>query len=164
MQKQSTQLPEIKLIGLTVRTKNADEMDPQTSKIAPLSGAYWSNDTASLFAHRTNPSRTFAVYTEYESDENAEYTYFIGEEVDSFEGQDLETFSTLTIAPRAYTQFTTESGAMPGVVIDAWQAIWQMDGSDFGAKRSYQADFEIYDHRAADPINAMIDIFIGVES
>lgn len=35
---------------------------------------------------------------------------------------------------------------------------------NFGGKRKYIADFEIYDQRAADPNNAVIDIYIGMTS
>ena len=41
--------------------------------------------------------------------------------------------------------------------------IWQMGPSDWPGKRSYIADFEVYDDRAADPSNAVVDIFIGLE-
>lgn len=163
MQKHLAQLSEIKLIGLKIRTNNQDEMDPSKSKIGPLAGSYWSNDTASVFQHRSSAGMTYSVYTEYESDETGEYTYFIGEQVDSFEGQDLEAFATLTIPASDYAKFTTEPGAMPDVVISAWMKIWKMTDADFGGKRKYIADFEVYDHRAADPTNAVLDVYVGVE-
>lgn len=52
---------------------------------------------------------------------------------------------------------------MPEVVISAWQKIWAMNENDFGGKRKYVADFEIYDQRASDPNNTIIDICIGIE-
>ena len=53
---------------------------------------------------------------------------------------------------------------MPDVVISAWQKIWAMDGNDFGGKRKYIADFEVYDERASNPNNTVIDIYIGTEA
>lgn len=50
---------------------------------------------------------------------------------------------------------------MPDIVIQAWQAIWKMTPEDLGGKRTYRADFEIYDQRAQDPQNSVVDIYIG---
>ena len=38
-----------------------------------------------------------------------------------------------------------------------------MNENDFGGKRKYIADFEIYDERAVDSHNTVIDIYIGIE-
>jgi predicted transcriptional regulator YdeE len=49
-------------------------------------------------------------------------------------------------------------------VIDAWQQIWKMTTADFGGKRAYRADFEVYDERARDPTNTSLDIYVGIIS
>lgn len=51
---------------------------------------------------------------------------------------------------------------MPNIVIDSWQEIWQMSSSELGGSRNYHTDFEIYDKRASDPLNTIIDIHIGI--
>lgn len=38
-----------------------------------------------------------------------------------------------------------------------------MSANDLGGERVYIADFEIYDQRAADPSNAIADIYIGIK-
>ena len=162
MNKAKINLNELKLVGLTARTNNKNEMNPDASKIGALAGNYWGNQIANAFKHRKNPGVTYAVYTEFESDENGDYTYFIGEEVECFDDQDLEQFKTLTIPASNYQKFTTEAGKIPDIVINAWQQIWQMNEKDFGGKRQYIADFEIYDQRASDMNNAVLDIFIGI--
>ena len=164
MKKQQTQLGEIKLVGLTARTNNKNEINPEESKIAALASLYSGKQLANGIKHRVNPGVTYSVYTEYESDEHGEYTYFIGEQVDSFEDQDLENFKNLTIPSSSYTKFTTEPGKMPDVVIGAWQEIWAMQAEDFGGKRKYIADFEVYDERAANPSNTSLDIYIGIDA
>lgn len=162
MQKQKVQLPEITLVGLTARTNNKNEMNPEVSKIGALAGLYWGNQVANNIQHRAKPGVTYAVYTEFESDEQGDYTYFIGEAVNSLQNQDLDKFKTITIPASGYTKFTTESGKMPEIVISAWQKIWAMNQNDFGGKRKYVADFEVYDERAANPHATVIDIYIGV--
>lgn len=83
--------------------------------------------------------------------------------MDSIENQDLSQLKILTIPKSNYQKFTTEPGKMPDVVISAWQKIWAMKEDDFGGKRKYIADFEVYDQRASDPNNTVIDIYIGIE-
>lgn len=162
MKKELMTKSEIKLIGLTTRTNNKNEMNPEISKIGKLAGHYWSQNIASQIPHRKNPGVTLSVYTEYDSNEHGDYTYFIGEEVSSFENVPSE-FQKLTIPAAKYQKFTTLAGKMPEVVINAWQQIWKMSANDFGGERAYIADFEVYDQRAIDPTNTSLDIYIGIE-
>lgn len=162
MKKVAVNKPSIKLVGLTTRTKNADEFNPATAKIGPLIGDYFSHGVAQLIANRTNPGITIAAYTDYESDHTGEYTYFIGEEVSSFENIP-DGLHFMTIPESEYQRFTTPAGQMPAIVIQAWEKIWQMTPETLSAKRAYIADFEIYDERSMDPNNAVVDIYIGVK-
>ncbi len=162
MQKELANKSEIKFVGLSARTNNKNEMNPQTSKIGELVGRYRGQNLAAQIRNRKNPGVTLSVYTEYDSNEHGDYTYFIGEEVSSFENIP-DAFQKLTIPASKYQKFTTPSGKMPEVLINAWQEIWKMTPDDFGGKRAYQADFELYDQRAADPANTSLDIYIGVE-
>lgn len=162
MKKELINKGEIKLVGLTARTNNKNEMNPQTSKIGELAGRFWGQNIAGQISNRKNPGVTFSVYTEYESNEHGDYTYFIGEEVDSFENIPSG-LQKLTMPAAKYQKFTTPSGKMPEVVIQAWQQIWKMTVNDFDGERAYVADFEVYDQRASDPANASLDIYIGIK-
>lgn len=161
MQKSTIKLPEIKLVGLTVRTSNPLEMDPATAKIGGAVQNYYQAMCADKIMLRKTPWTTYSVYTNYESDFTGEYTYFIGEEVLDFEDQPDE-FQQLIIPQQNYTKFTTAPGAMPDVCLSAWQKIWQMTMEDLCGKRAYKADFEIYDQRASDPTNSVLDIYVGI--
>lgn len=162
MQKELTNKPEIRLIGLTIRTNNKNEMNPATTKIGVLAGHYWGQSIAEQISNRKNPGVTFSVYTDYDSDEHGDYTYFIGEEVTSLENIPAN-MQKLVIPTSKYQKFTTPIGKMPDVVISAWQQIWKMTPADFGGARAYIADFEVYDQRASDPANASLDIYIGIK-
>lgn len=162
MKKELSNKPEIKLVGLTTRTNNLNEMNPEKSKIAELAGRFWSQNMASQISNRQNPGVTLSIYTEYDSNEHGDYTYFIGEEVSSFDDVSAD-LQKLTIPAAKYQKFTTLPGKMPEVVIHAWQKIWGMTEKDFGGERAYVADFEIYDQRASDPANASLDIYIGIK-
>jgi len=162
MQRLKVIQPEIKLVGIQVRTNNKAEADPAHAKITPTVLQYYREQLSELIHHRMNPGTTFCVYTEYASDFTGEYTYFIGEEVETFRNIH-ETMDKLIIPEQTYTKFTTEPGPMPMVVIEAWKQIWQMGEKDFGGERRYVADFEIYDDRAHDESQTALDIYIGIK-
>jgi predicted transcriptional regulator YdeE len=162
MKKIIVELPEIKLVGITTRTDNAGEMNPETAKIGTTMHRFFGGNMQDKIINRKNPGRVYAAYTSYESDEGGKYTYFLGEEVTIFDGTSKE-FEMLTIQPQTYVKFTSEAGAMPAVVIDMWHKIWAMDAGDLGGKRAYIADFEIYDERSMDPKNTIVDIYIGIK-
>jgi len=102
-------------------------------KIASMARKYKDEKLADHFKNRLPPVIAYAVYIEYERDEYGEYTYFIGEWVESFGGHDTERFEQLVIPASYYQKFTTCSAKMPDVVVDAWQNIWQMRPTDSGA-------------------------------
>jgi predicted transcriptional regulator YdeE len=162
MKKELANKSEIKLVGLTARTNNKNEANPETSKIGELMCRYWTQNIATQISDRKNPGVTLSVYTQYDSNEHGDYTYFLGEEVNSFENIPTDLHS-LTIPAAKYQKFTTPQGQMPEVVISAWQQIWKMSEDDFGGKRAYVADFELYDQRASDPAQASLDIYIGIK-
>lgn len=162
MKKEKAALPEIKLAGITARTNNANEADPSLAKITPTVQRWFQENLSAKIPHGVNPGRTFCAYTEYESDFRGDYTFFVGEEVSSFDGLPAGV-KALAVEAQDYAKFTTNSGPMPDIVIAAWQEIWQMTPNDLEGQRRYSTDFEVYDGRAADPQNAVVDIYIGIK-
>ena len=161
MNKTMQKISEIKLVGITARTSNAREMAPETSQIGSTMQKFFGNGMQAHIFGRKNPGTVFAVYTNYASDENGEYTYFLGEEVNNFENIQ-QGFETLTIPAQTYVKFTSDPGKMPAVCIDMWQNIWKMNAADLGGERAYLADFEVYDERSHNPEHAVLDIYMGV--
>lgn len=162
MQKNLISVPEMKLVGITARTNLASEMNLATAKIGATVQKYFQQGLSGKIQNRKKPGVTYCVYTNYESDFTADYTYFIGEEVSGFEdvAADCE---TLVIPVQHYAKFTTEAGPMPAVCIGAWQKIWAMTAAELGGERAYIADFEVYDERALDPQNTVLDIYVGLK-
>jgi len=161
MNKTNTQLLEIRLIGVTERTSNALEMNQDTAKISATMKKFFSCDMQGQILERKNPGTVFAVYTNYQSDEHGEYTYFVGEEVNDFRNIP-QGFETLIIPAQNYVKFTSNPGQMPWVCIDMWKNIWQMTPSDLSGIRSYIADFEVYDKRSHNREQAVLDIYLGI--
>lgn len=161
LKKETTTLPTMKLIGISACTSNAGEFNPETAKIGATIQKYITEGLYNKIPNRKTLGKTYCVYTEYESDYTGAYTYFIGEEVDA-NSEVPEGLTTLTIPAQSYAKFTTEPGPMPAVCINAWMDIWKMTSEDFGSDRSFKADFEVYDERALDPTNTVLDIYIGI--
>lgn len=164
MQKITTLLEEIKLVGLKTfaRTNNIAEANTDTALIPKTMQEYFGKNISAAINERKNPGKIYCVYYEYESDFNGDYSYFIGEEVNSFENIDPN-LTPLTIPAQNYTKFTNKPGKMPGVCIEMWQNIWQLSENQLGGERTYIADFEIYDERSHNPESAILDIYIGIK-
>jgi predicted transcriptional regulator YdeE len=161
MKKDSIHLPELTFIGITARTSNANEMNPQLAKIPATLQKYFQGGLSCHIPNRKTTDVTYCAYTNYESDFTGPYTYFVGEAVTATHDMP-EGLDALVIPAQKYIKFTTGPGPMPEVVIKAWQEIWQMTPADLGGQRTYHTDFEVYDERAIDPTNAVVDIFIGI--
>ena len=162
MKKIETYQTEKKIVGIKIRTNNKFETNSLEGKIFPIVKRYFHQNIAARIPNRLHPGTTYCIYTEYESDHQGDYTYFIGEEVESFADipADLE---TMTIPSQKYTKFTNGPDSMPDVVRKPWQQIWQMTPTELGGIRSYISDFEIYDERSMDHQNIVLDIYIGVQ-
>ncbi|MBX9977929.1 MAG: GyrI-like domain-containing protein [Alphaproteobacteria bacterium] len=159
-----TDRPEMKLVGISVRTNNAHifEADPTTNPIALTVQKYFHQGLPANIQNKKTPGITYCAYTDYESDYNGDYTYFIGEEVTSFEDVP-EGMTTHTIPAQTYAKFTSDSGPMPKVCVELWQKIWFMEQQNQMEKRRYGTDFEVYDERAADHANVTLDIYIALK-
>lgn len=153
---------EKKIVGIKVRTNNQLEVNSLEGQIFPLVKQYFHQNVAASILNRTHPETTFCVYIDYESDHKGDYTYFIGEEVDSFKDVP-DGLETLIIPAQTYTKFTNGPGSMPDVVRKPWQQIWQMTTEELGGTRSYIADFEVYDERSRDHQNIVLDIYLGIQ-
>ncbi len=161
MKKEKISCDKIILAGISVRTNNKNEMEERKAKIGSLFEKYWTGGLADKIPNRKDAGRTFSVYTDYETDEHGNYTYFMGEEMTDA-GELPEGLETITIDASTYQKFTTAPGIIPDVIIGAWRQIWMMGEQDFEGKRAYKADFEVLDVKTLDPQNAVFDIYVGV--
>lgn len=121
---------------------------------------FFSEGIAQQIPNKVGPN-FYAVYSDYASDHNGEYTYVLGASVK--EGTAAPGGMVVRHIPAGhYAVITTEKGPVAKVVPAAWQRIFQLE-ADAEIKRGYQTDFEIYDQRAQDPQNAQVDIYIGLK-
>jgi predicted transcriptional regulator YdeE len=103
-----------------------------------------------------------AVYTDYASDHNGDYTYVLGARVTS-DADVPAGMVAKTVPAGKYVVFTSEKGAAPKVVPELWMKINSLPQTATGGDRVYRSDFEIYDQRAMDPQNLQMDVYIGIK-
>jgi predicted transcriptional regulator YdeE len=146
------------VIGIQVRTANADESDPTSARIPGL-WARWANVAADV------PPRTdealYAVYTDYESDQHGAYTLTIGHAV-SAEVATPPDMARVVVPSGRYAVVTSRQGPMPAVVVEAWQRVWAAAEVELGGRRAFTVDYEVYDQRSRDPAQAEMEINLSV--
>ena len=151
---------EFTMVGISTRTMNAKEMSGK-GVIAQQWDRFMKEGLLSKIPNKVD-SNILAVYTDYESDANGAYTYLIGARVSSTDGVPAGMVAKKIPAGR-YAVFISEKGFVGKVVPETWSRIWAVPKSAAGGNRAYQADFEVYDQRAADPQNAQVDIYVGIK-
>ncbi len=152
--------PAIKIIGIEVRTNNRDELSGN-GKIGSQWGKFYQEQIGSKIPNQIRPEEIFAIYMDYESDVNGDYSFVIGKEVATFEAVPNGMVAK-TLPASKYAVFTSRKGPMPNIVIELWQHIWGLKPGTIGGDRAYLADFEIYDFRSQDPSHAQVDVFVSL--
>jgi predicted transcriptional regulator YdeE len=147
------------VVGITARTSNAKEMRPD-GVIGKQWGRFMQDGVLGKIPNKADKA-VVAVYTEYASDKNGEYTYVLGVRVTSDADVPAGMVAKKIPAGR-YAVFTSERGAAAKVVPEAWMQINSLPKSAVGGDRVYAADFEIYDERAVDPANSQVEVWVGI--
>jgi predicted transcriptional regulator YdeE len=147
------------VVGIAVRTSNAEQMTPER----PI-GKQWERlFKEGVLAAIPNKAdgNIVAVYSEYASDKDGEYNYLLGARVTKVEDLPAGMIAKNVPAGR-YAVFTSERGPVQKVVVEMWQRVWATPKNALGGDRSYKADFEVYDQRAQNPADAVVDLYIAV--
>jgi predicted transcriptional regulator YdeE len=147
------------VVGISARTSNAKEMTAEG-----VIGKEWGRlMQEGLLAKIPNKAdgNIIAVYTDYASDKNGEYTFVLGAKVKGT-GEVPTGMVATTIPAGRYAVFTSERGPGYQVVPQAWQRINSLPKAATGGDRVYHADFEVYDERARNPQDSVVDVYVGI--
>ncbi len=162
LQPKTVQLESFEVVGIATRTNNAKEAGPQGA-IPKLWQRFMQEHVLEHIPNKTNPD-LYAVYTDYVSDANGDYTLVIGAKVGTVSDSLIPSGMVRTEIPAGqYAVFTCDRGPAAKVVVERWKRIWSYYESPGNGERAHRADFEVYDQRAADPNNAQVDIYIGLK-
>ena len=152
---ETTALDEFVVVGIAARTSNAREMTADG-----VIGKQWQRFMQDGVLGQIDgkaDSRILAVYTNYASDKDGEYTFLLGAKVSPHVAIPAG-MESRRIPTGRYAVFTSERGPVAKVVPETWKRIWAAP-----LDRAYRADFEVYDERAADPRNAQVTIYVGLK-
>ncbi len=147
------------VVGIAVRTSN------DAGKAAQDIPALWGRFFAEGIAERipnTAGSEVYCVYTDYEGDYTKPYTTVLGCKVETAQQgvpSAPEGMVAIPCGGGTYTKRTAVGSLNKGVVFGAWTEIWNSP-----LRRVYTSDFEVYGAKAANPENAEVDIFVGIEA
>jgi predicted transcriptional regulator YdeE len=142
MEMQKLTRPEIKMIGVAMRTTNRLEADPATARIPRFWQHYFEEEVEEQIPNKVDSSKRYVIYTNYESDYTGEYTYIIASEVRCLTCVPAGMLG-LTLPATEYLIFPVE-GHMPEALVTAWHLIWEHFPDESDVKRSYTADLEEY--------------------
>lgn len=138
--------------GLSVRTRNADEMHAATARIAPL----WGDFGAQVAPFMAPAAQAYGVYHRYESDANGAFDVLAGSDALMPDTTSAHALARVDIQAGRYLVFDAP-GPMPQAVIDAWGRIWRyFVDPHCPYQRAYTTDFERYG------AEGLIEIFIAV--
>ena len=143
----STRLPAFSVAGISVRTRNSDEMNPAIARLGGLWNRFFSQSWERKLPARGDDGRIFGVYSGYESNEHGAFDVTAGVAVaapDLAQAQALPGAARVDIEPGDYLVFTG-AGEMPQMVIDTWLRIWQYFAENPQVQRRFGTDFEAYE-------------------
>lgn len=123
--------------GLSVRTKNTNEMNPDTAKIKPLYERFNQQVTVDY----ASGAKLYGVYHAYESDHTEEFSLLVGSTPEALTTE--ASVESIALPAGKYLVFS-KTGEMPQAVIDVWGEIWGYFGDESPYQRAYTVDFECY--------------------
>lgn len=140
----SVHVPGFQVAGLTVRTRNRDEMNPTTARIGGLWDRFFSESWEHKLPAAAQDGRIFGVYSAYESNEHGAYDVTAGVAANPSEAQGEDAaVRVVPVEAGDYLVFSGQ-GAMPQMVIDTWGQIWHYFAHNPRVRRRFGTDFEAY--------------------
>jgi len=149
------------VVGIEVRTSNAKEMTGEGA--IPKQWQKFFQDGIQQKIPDKVDRTIYAVYSDYASDRNGEYSFLIGVKVNP--NATAPAGMVLKKIPSGeYAVITSDQGPVGKVVPAAWQQIWSLeDKHQLGGTRAYHADFEVHDQRSIDPQSSQVDVCVGLK-
>jgi predicted transcriptional regulator YdeE len=142
------------MVGISVRTTNANSQ--AMTDIAGLWARFSQENILTAIPNKVSDN-IYSIYTAYEGDHTQPYTTIIGCKVENL--KDIpDGMVGLSIEDGQYLKITAKGDMTKGMIAEEWYKIWAMD-----IARTYKADYELYGLKAQNPLDAEVDIFIGIQ-
>lgn len=152
-----THVGAFEVVGIETRTSNAREMTADGS-IPKMWGRVMGEGLLDEIPDRIGPE-VIALYTDYQSDKDGEYTYVLGAKVSSA-GQLPQSLVAHTVPAGEYSVFAAEGKLAPDAVVALWRQVWGLETSH-QISRSYRTDYEV--HHGSPQGEIKVEIYIGIK-
>ena len=155
MQYETVELNGKKVIGIASRTNNHSPKMPEV--IGGLWGKFYQGGILNSISNKCSQT-ALGIYSEYEGNQDDDYTITVGTEVSSTESVP-EDCVALTIPAGKYAKFSVKTTMQNGPqdVGKVWGDIWQTK-----LNRTFVADFEEYLAPNADG-SEVVNIYVGLK-
>lgn len=145
------------VVGFQTRTSNAREMTADGS-IPKMWGRLMGEGLLNKIPNRIG-SAVIALYTDYQSDKDGEYTYVLGAKVSSA-GQLPQGLIAHAVPAGEYSVVAAEGKLAPDAVVALWQQVWGLETSH-QISRSYRTDYEV--HHGSPQGETKVELYIGIK-
>ena len=133
-------LESFEVAGLTIRTSNAQEMDPETAQIAAVWNQFFEGGSYDNLRGDDEHPPLHGVYSDYESDADGAYTLTVGVAAGETAGHDGDVV-LVTVEDGEYLVWEAE-GELEDIVPETWEEIWAYFEDNPSYVRAYRTDFE----------------------
>ena len=145
----------LKIIGIATQTSNNDSQ--AIEDLGKLWHQFFCENIMTKIPNAIS-SNIYSVYTDYESDFTGKYTTIIGLEVASLD-EIPQGMIGREFQPQTFKKYIAK-GELHEAVGKMWTEIWN---DDINLNRTYNYDYELYTDKAQNPMDAEIEIYIGVK-
>jgi predicted transcriptional regulator YdeE len=159
MKPTSTEQPAFDVIGIEARTNNSAE-STGGGAIPKLWQRLFMENLLNQIPDRLDQS-IVAVYSNYASDWNGDYTFTLGAKVKPGT-KTPDGMVSKHLAATRYLEFHSEQGVPAQVVPAMWKGVWDYFQVPENPQRAYGSDYELYE-AITDPNNVEVKLFIGVK-
>jgi predicted transcriptional regulator YdeE len=133
--------PSFAVVGVSVHTSGAKEAGGN-GEIPALWTRAMQDGTFERIPNAAD-NKILAIYTDYSSDPNGEYTYVVGKRVTSAD-KAPDGMIAVTIPAGKYAVVESEKGALPDIMPKVRMRIQGMTAGELGGTRTYKTDYDVF--------------------
>jgi len=148
-------LDEAIIVGISTRTTNKD--NKSADDLYKLWDRFFKEGAAGKIPHPLD-NEILNIYTDYENEDQGEYTAFVGKRVSKAVKKNLQKGLIISAIPAGKYIVFDAKGRLPECVTEAWELIREL-----GFDRAYTADFDVYGTKTIDPDNAEVSIYVSIK-
>lgn len=136
---QLVNMPGAAVLGFTIRTNNEREMSGG-GRIGPLWQTFMQSGGEKI-PNVSDPSLTYSIYTDYESDHTGDYSVILGKPVSRLES--LPPLRGIQIPSGRYAVFHAD-GSDPNAIRESWRRVYGYFDGRTDVRRAFTVDYELY--------------------